>query len=178
MINVLPQEQKRVLKKEYFIRLLSTYFFLITILALVSTALLLPTYTLSKSKESLLENELIKFDKDNPDLSTDELEKVILDINSKLALLDSMGSESEVSHGVIDRFLKIEKKDISIDKIFYIYGEEKSTLEIVGLAKNRASLNNFKTALEDSGLYENIDLPISNFVKPNDIDFNIKFDLK
>ncbi len=179
MINVLPEQQKKALHKEYLFRLISTYFFLIAVLTIMSTMLLLPTYLLSDSKENVLKNELEKFNKENQELATDDLQKIISDINTKLTLLDTGIIHKEVSQGVVNKFLNISHDKIYIDKIFYTSSkDDNGTLEIGGMAVNRTTLNNFKTALDKSGLYLGVDLPISNFVKATDIDFNIKLKIK
>lgn len=178
MINLLPQEEKKKLKKEYFIRLLSTYFFLIGVLAFTASALLLPTRLLSQSKEQFLKEGLQKFEEENPGVSIDELQQVIKDINAKLKILDNAGSSNEVSQNVIGKFLDIQKDNIKVYKIFYTHVKDSSsTIQIFGNAKNRTALNNFRASLEESGLYKDVELPISNFVKPTDIDFNIKLEI-
>lgn len=178
MINVLPEQQKKELKREYIFRLIATYFFLFGILSVLATLLLLPTYILSKSKESFLNNELVRLDEENPDLSLDELKNIISDINTKLVLLDSEENKI-ITQDVLSKFLLISRKNIEIHKIFYSRPEGKTqVLEVSGLAKDRSSLSQYKSALEESNLYTKVDLPISNFVEKVDINFNIKLELK
>lgn len=145
-----------------------------------ATLLLMPTYILSNSKESFLENELSLFDKENPELPLDYLQVVISEINTNLDLLDDEEVEDEMSQNIMNKFLSIKKDKISISRIFFIdkKGDTKATLEVSGVALDRTALNKFKTDLERSELYESVDLPISNFVKPKDINFNIKLQLK
>ena len=148
MINVLPEQQKKVLKKEYLFRLISLYFLLITILAIISTILFIPTYIASDSKENILKSELDKFNKDNPELAIDDLQKIISDINTQLILLDTSIINKEVSQNIINKFLNIPHKQISISRIFYINNKDGfDILEMGGVATSRTALNNFKTAL-------------------------------
>ncbi len=180
MTNVLPEQQKKILKKEYQVRLMSAYFFLISVLAILASVLLFPTYMLSSSKEKFLENELNIFDKQNPELALDDLQKVISEINTNLAILDSGNSvDTEVSRSVIDKFLNVPKEQIKVSRIFYTkINQDEQNLEISGVASSRTTLNFFKNSLEKSNLYEDVNLPVSNFVKPKDIEFNIKLKLK
>lgn len=178
MINVLPEQQKNKLKKQYRIRLVSTYFFLFGILSILTTLLLLPTYILSKSKESFFIQELVLLEKENPNLSLNELQNIISDINNKLFLLDGV-HDSMVTQDVINKFLEIPSTNIEIYKIFYTKPADNTQfIEISGIAKDRASLSAYKSSLEKSGLYKKVDLPISNFVEKTDIGFNIKLELK
>lgn len=178
MINVLPEQQKKELRKEYLIRLVSTYFFLFGILFFLATILLLPTYIISSSKESFLENEFLLLKKENPNLSLSELENIIFDINTKLGVLDTE-SKNILPTKIVSDFLSIQKQNIEINKIFYIKDDKDiKSIEINGVAKDRSSLSAFKSNLEKSGLYENVDLPISNLLGKTDISFNIKMSVK
>lgn len=178
MINVLPEEQKKDLRKRYFMRLVSAYIFLFGLLAFIATFLILPSYFFSNSKEKLLNVELELFDQENPNLFIDDLQKNINDINRKLNLLSNDKIQQNVIEGSVSDFLRIKREGILLYKIFYTTIDNGFRIDISGIAKDRTSLNKFKTEIESSGLYTEIDLPISNFVKPTDIEFNIKLEAK
>lgn len=55
---------------------------------------------------------------------------------------------------------------------------EPGQITMVGVAKSRGVLNDFKRSLETSPLFANITLPISNLEKREDIPFSVSFTLK
>ncbi len=55
---------------------------------------------------------------------------------------------------------------------------EPGQVTMVGVAKSRGALNDFKRSLESSPLFTNITLPISNLEKREDIPFSVSFTLK
>lgn len=118
------------------------------------------------------------FDQENPNLFIDDLQKNITDINRKLNLLSNDKIQQNVIEGSVSDFLRIKREGILLYKIFYTTIDNGFRIDISGIAKDRTSLNKFKTEIESSGLYTEIDLPISNFVKPTDIEFNIKLEAK
>ncbi len=64
--------------------------------------------------------------------------------------------------------------DIKITKISYQADKAKGgTVSIAGTAPSRDRLLLFKKALDDDNNFTKVDLPISNFVKGSDIQFNL-----
>lgn len=63
-----------------------------------------------------------------------------------------------------------------------IYLSEFSTKDykvlLLGKAKSRDDLMNFKDAIANSGCAENVNLPLSNLVTPSDVDFQLDFIVK
>jgi len=179
MLNLLPAQQKRELKKEYIFRLLSVILVVFSILSLLATALLFPNYMISKSKEAFFENELENFNKDNEDLSSENLENIIEEINQSLVLLNKNNNNNMSASDVVDIILKLKPNYIKIDQIFYTQKEGGiNNIDIYGVAPDRKALNDFKTILEKSDKFSGIDLPISNFVKKTDVDFKITLNTK
>ena len=179
MINLLPKQQKKELKHEYEIRLLSVIFIMIAILGIVATALVLPSYFFSKSKETLVEKNLETFNKENPLVKVEDLNKINTDINSKIKVLDSKWSNDPDMDVTFKNFLSLTPEGISISQILFNENADKNkSFEIHGQASDREVLQNFKTILEKDEKFKNVDLPISNFVKKTKIDFTLSFSLQ
>ncbi len=179
MINVLPQTEKKALKKEYRLRLVTVCFIFITILGILSSVSLVPSYVVSKNKEMILENKLTFLNKVNPDVSLTDLDLYISKINSTLLLLSNSNPKRIVSEDVILPLLAVKPSGIVITQI--LYGERtdgSASLDVRGVAPDRVALQNFKSILESNKKFTTVDLPISNFVKRSNIDFNITITIK
>lgn len=179
MINVLPQEEKKALDKEYRIRLITIWFFLIAILGVFATFLLLPPYVYSQGKIDLLEGQLAAFNESHPELSENDLTAIIGEINSTLHLLDNGKVKVPVSSGVLQPILSLRPKGITFEQIFYTErttGEQ--VIEIHGRATLRSVLQSFKDGLEADTRIKSVNLPISNFVKPSNIEFSVTIEMK
>jgi hypothetical protein len=59
---------------------------------IIASLLLFPSYFLSESKVALVENELTEFNRENPGLTSSNIDNITNDINSKLDTLDKAGS--------------------------------------------------------------------------------------
>ena len=52
-------------------------------------------------------------------------------------------------------------------------GDELNTIAVTGIAKTRANLSNFQSAIENNVLFKSASLPLSNLTKDKDIPFSI-----
>lgn len=179
MINVLPEEEKKMLKREYWMRLLTMATNLLTVTAIVATLLILPSYFYSKDKEALAESKLEAFNIANPEIAKTDLDTKVAEINNKLILLNSSKSDLIVSDLILKDIMSLRLKGISILGINYKEEKDKpKTIEIEGIASNRATLRAFKSNLDSDQNFAMVTLPISNFLEPTNINFTISIDLK
>ncbi len=179
MINILPKEQKKDLKYEYHMRLFSVIFIMLAILGIFATILIIPSYFFSKSKEVLIEKKLEDFNKNNPEIKVGDLNKITLDVNTKLKTLDNTWPNDLDTYDTFNQVLSTIPSGITITQFLYNEENEGTTaLQINGNATSREVLQNFKTTLQSNTKFSDVNLPISDFVKKSDINFSISFSVK
>lgn len=178
MINVLPEEEKKSLRSMYFKRFASAIMSFISLSALAATALILPSYFFSISKYNIASSKLEAFNRENPEIATDDLNKSINDINSKLSLLVSRTQKNQINDLISKNFLTDLPKGIKISNISYAGNSESRTVNIIGKADDRNTLRNFKSFIDNNQNISSSDLPISNFLEKTDIDFSISIVMK
>jgi type IV pilus assembly protein PilM len=182
VINILPYEEKKILRKEYWMRFFTLVFDFISIAGIIASLLLFPSYFLSKSKENLVESNLVAFNNENPDLTTNNVDKITGDIDSKLEKLNKAEASYQVNDKVLYSILSSRTSGITFSQILFNkkIGKEAGapSLEIYGIAKDRDSLRNFKMALDGNPNFSKIDLPISNFLEKTNLSFTISITMK
>lgn len=179
MINVLPQLEKQGLRREYYLRLAIVCLCNLTFLSMLATILLLPSYMLSASKEDSLEERLATMNKENGDVSLADLNTFIEKINSTLSLFNINTPSRNISQDVLYPVLTVRTSSIKINQILFAErGESGAELDLHGVAKDRESLQTFKLALEKTGKYQSVEVPISSFVKKSNIEFTITVIMK
>ncbi len=179
IINVLPISEKKLLRKEYALRLATVSFCLFSILSIVATLLLLPSYTFSQSKAATLEAQVSDFNLSHPELSENDLRKIISEINQTLIILDAGKSKRIVSVDVFNTILSLRPLGVRFSQVFYMEdGDGKGTLEIRGNAIDRTALKALETAFESDPHIASVDLPVSSFTKRINIDFVLKVVMK
>lgn len=183
VMNVLPFAEKRVLKKEYMMRLGVVSLSLVSVVGVLTLVLMLPSYFLSVSKLALAENRLEVFNAANPEITTHDLNTTITDINKKLVLLSVKKDGQDPSDNLTSDIIDTRPLGIVISTI--IYSEKKvdkkdtvATFEIHGIASDRATLRSYKTTLLSHPGISQVDLPISDYLEPTNINFSMMITLK
>ena len=179
IVNVLPEEYKIKIKKEYRKR-----FFIITLLTcsvlfIIFSMLLIPSYSFSVSKQQMFENKLAEFNRENTDITSFDLDKTISDINTKLDLLSSTKGDYLVYKDILEVVLSNRPSGITFYQIIFNQKKDKKlSVDILGKAQDRATLRNFKSILDSNTKIETVNLPISDFLEKNNLSFTISLIMK
>jgi type IV pilus assembly protein PilM len=178
-INILPIGYKKMVYKEYLMRFFTVLFNLIALIAVFSVFLLFPSYFISKSEETMVESKLEEFNKQNPELVNNDMDTLINDINSDLIAINKAEVDYSVSGNILNNILASRIDGITFSQILFnkkVAGS--SILEIHGIAKNRDTLRNFKTSLENNPSFSSVELPVSNFLEKSNLNFTISITMK
>lgn len=154
-------------------RLVIILFFVIALM-IISNILLLPTYFLSNSRETLAEQKEKQL-ADDKNIPSEEVVSQIQDLDKKISALN----EEKGLH-VYDLVTNITE-DLSNSIILVgirLDSGEQDTIDLSGVATDRESLLSFRRILEQKDFIESVNLPISNFASETDISFNIRLTLK
>jgi hypothetical protein len=169
MVNLLPVENKVSIKKEYLRRLVvvfGLFSFVTIIIAILLLVFLLFLVNKEKNDYSTylsLEKKHLTF------LDEEEVVSFVTDTNSKTAVFEKNSKESKKASDTIEKIIKAKTKGITIDR-FSLNGGDMS---FSGTAQIRSDLSFFIDNLKKEPSFEKVDSPISNFLKENDINFNI-----
>ena len=175
MINLIPNEEKKIMAKDFYLRLMIVSFVMLSIAFLIASIVILPAYFLSSAEKNFIdaklkaqENEVIPL----PDKNTLD---IVQDLEGKLNLVENIkSSDLNFSQRIVNEIILKKLPDIRITEIFYQNDPQKGELiNISGRAPSREILLAFRRALEDSTAFLKVNLPISNFVKGSDIRFNL-----
>ncbi|MCR4334438.1 MAG: hypothetical protein NUV47_01770 [Patescibacteria group bacterium] len=171
MFNLLPEKYKKRLENEYNIRLAIVVFVLIFLITLISVAFLTPSYLLSKTKETEVENRLATIKNQAPDQTSVELNAVLLQTKKELSVLAPTSNISFLES--IKKILARKIPNITIIGLTIIENGSIWKTSISGVASNRDTLISFKKSLESEQSFSGVDLPISDLARNKDIPFTI-----
>ncbi len=173
MINLIPNEEKKKMIRDFYLRLMAVFFMMLGFSTLVATASLLPAYFAAKAKKNLAVAELVRLEKEPiPELDQEAMASVD-ELKKKLVLIETAEKEKfELSARIIDEILTEKMSDIKINSIHYeIDPSNGRKITVAGVAPSRERLLIFRQALEQNKAFTRVDLPISNFIKGADITF-------
>ncbi len=174
MFNLLPKTEKETIRREYHIRLAVVSLWLLFAVGIISSALLLPSFLLSLEKERTAQQHFDALAKSVERKSAADSDAVLKGAKSRLALM-SREAPKVFLHELLMLIVSIKTDRISLTNFSFTEPVEgKREIAIAGVGKDRSALLSFVKALERTGLFEKVEVPISNFAKDTDIDFEVR----
>jgi len=178
MANLLPIPFKKNIRNEYRMRVAIVSLSLLAVLIGVALLLLLPTYTLSTLKHELVSSKLAsELNKGTASEDAEGNQRIVGDINTKLAVLNNEGLVTVAAYDVTKKLLALQSSGISLSSIFFTKNDTEAEIAVSGTATTRADLRSFINALKEKQEFSSVVLPISNFVEMEDIDFSIQIEM-
>jgi len=175
MINLIPIEEKRKNRRNFYLRILTVFLLMLSLAFLVADISVLPANIFSSLKKNLANIRLENIKKEPLPVVDEQTSNVINDLDNKLNLIDKIEKEKFlVSKNVFDKILAEKTPDVKITNIFYETdpANQKSII-VSGIATNREALLSFQNVLKADPIFSKVDLPISNFIKDSNIEFNL-----
>lgn len=174
MFNLLPKTEKEAIRRQYRLRLAVIILWLSFGTFLIASVLLIPSYLLSSQKEKSARARFEALSKAVEQESAAELDKVLLDAKTRLALLSDKPPKVYL-HELLVQVVSQKGNNISLSGFSFADSTEgKRGIDISGVAKDRTALLSFVKSLERTGLFEKVEVPISNFAKNTDIGFTVR----
>ncbi len=179
MVNLLTIFEKKRILKEYRIRLAIVSLLTTSLLLTISIILLVPSYILSSRKHSTVFKQLSLEKKKITTLAEgkDPI-KITKDINNKLDILKKANTTLPDPYYVIVTIIKHKPKGIFIKSILYDKNENEEKITISGISENRETLLIFLRSMESESRFFGVELPISSFVKGENINFSMRITIK
>lgn len=175
MINLIPQTAKRYVVREYWLRVITSWLFLISIVGLLVAILCLPSYVLLTSLDRSMAVKI-----DDARAVEEKFRAAEKEVKETNALLIHVADNSYSNNfsNIIKELDDIAGPNIEITRINL--KEEAGSVDVIalsGVALNRTSLAQFRSALEGSSNFESVELPISNLAQESNIIFSLTVSL-
>lgn len=165
-----PQLKKEVKRKKIFLEIIKQEMLFIIPLVLFIFILLDTVYILNLQKKSIL-NQHITDEMKNKAEELSLYENKFRETNENSNILLKIKSEQLHWTKLFEKMNEIVPENVNITDI----SNKDFKIFIVGKSKNREELINFKNNLEKEVCFNNINVPLSNLVVKEDIDFQLDF---
>ena len=176
MINLIPQSAKKQVIVEYWLRVVTVWLLLFSIVAAIGTAIMFPVYVLIKTQTDVYResaNAAVQKIAVYENVSTDlvrssQQAKIVLEnkstqsLSQYIKILGTLETDALELSGIT-----IAKGDKGVDSV-----------QIAGTANDRKALADFRDRLLSLPEVEKVDFPISNLAKDKDILFDMVITLK
>ncbi len=172
MFNVLSDNLKKAIKVEYRLRLAIVACVWVIILELSMCIFLLPSVIISFYKEREV-NQEIQTATEVAGVQSNLVSQTITSTNQTLRILNDDLLYPPATPA-FETVLSARTPAIHITELSYTDQDATSgLLSVHGVAASREALVSFEKALQDSGSFSSVDLPVSNLAKDTNIDFTI-----
>lgn len=181
-MNLLPLENKIMIKKEYLRRvfvLFGTFFSLVVFSGIL---LILPTFYLLNNMKDDYEKQLSSYKERMDSVNSSGTFKIVSDLNKKINILKKEQVNLALNL-VIEKIINYKNNNIIIKKIFYekvLFKEKdkkdvivKEKIKIDGFSLTRSDFLNFLNLIKEDKDFSNVNSPVSNLLKVNNVDFSI-----
>jgi hypothetical protein len=177
MSNLLSPKDKKEIKREYLLRLMAVATLFLGMTMVVALILSLPSYFLSSSKVELVSDRVDFLKSYIKKRQESNVTLGLLKTNEKIEALQNI-NENRLSES-IQLILNEKTESIKITGItLRETGDNGRDIFVSGMARNRDSLISFRDSLKLISFFVEVDLPISNLAKNQNIDFNLRIRLR
>lgn len=171
MINLIPNQAKKSVTLEYWLRVATSWFVLWAVALIIGICVLVPTYVLINIQVSVYEesaraaeDSVANYGSVSKDLITASKQaRVIVDDSNKTSI-----------HDYVNLFEGLTGNGITLSEVSLNRSAEGiAPVSVAGKAVDRESLAAFRDRLLNEASIASVDLPISNLAKDKDIQFNL-----
>ncbi|MCB9814467.1 hypothetical protein H6784_03555 [Candidatus Nomurabacteria bacterium] len=171
MINLIPPSAKKSIKIEYWVRVLSVWLLIWSLVLVASVGILWPTYTLINSQVGIYEQSANDVSKQVSDYKV--ISKELIRSSQQAKLIINESNKNTFSE-YISLFESLQSEGIELSKIELSVKEgEFAPVNIIGTASDRRTLAGYRDRLLESDKIDTVDLPISNLAQDKEIKFSI-----
>jgi len=172
MINLIPNQEKKSMIRDFRYRLMVMILIVLSLVMFIASIALLPSYFASASKKNLVNQQLSDETKEYLRLADEKILKAVSDLDWQLSLIEKNKQDQFlISERVISELIQSKTTDIKITQISFRDDAGDRQININGIAGSRSRLASFQNALEANPMFNEVDLPISNFVQDSNIQF-------
>ena len=177
MFNLLPENLRKEIVKEYRFRLSIIIILFVIIIQLSFLVFLFPSWLTSFYKEKDFSARGDEADRSLLSLDISSTTAYIKSLNSTLSVIDNSLDYPEFVP-IINEVLSKKTTGIRLSSINYSADSKTAgTLNITGMSDKRDTLVSFVDKLKDVSYLKKVDLPISNLAKDKNIDFSININV-
>ncbi len=172
MLNLIPPAARKSVIREYWVRAVTVFMFLLGTGFLLVASFLLPTYVLIDNQVESMQAEVDARAATTAsfDASSGSLTNAMKQANTLLAAEGGAMVPATVLTNTLDT---LSGPEVDLTQVSFTKTAATTTLMISGQAKNRPALAGYRDAIEGHEYFLSADLPISSLVKDKDLLFTM-----
>jgi len=173
-MNLLPEENKVSIKKEYLRRIIFVSGLFFACVAGAATALLVPAIIFLSGYKANIDRQILSGAQRISQINTKEADKDIKDMNYRISILESGKNDARLSP-IFVKILNEKTASVKITRLSYEKSKDGGDDKILinGKAGLRKDLLDFEKSLKNDFGEQKVRSPISNLLKEKEADFSL-----
>jgi Tfp pilus assembly protein PilN len=172
MFEFLSGEHRKRAQKEYRVRVLTVFFFILSFVFLGTVAVTIPISVSLSAKEKALDSQLQSSRSVASVHGENAVKSSIKSVEQKVEAIISASNEGQRIINLVGVVVSKVPQGVTLSEI---RSQSTSTVSIRGVASTRNVLRSFVDVLKKDGSFGDVSLPVSSLAKQTKIDFS--FDL-
>ena len=182
MANLLPSEEKKNARTIYRLRLSAILVGAATFIVIANLALLAPSYLRAGAKEQAAEDRVTQVSGVSADEQARAGEAVreesrAFEKKTALFLRTQTATRGTYPVPMITDIITLRDPMVRIQSLSYDKTEIRERFVVAGISAGRDHLARFVDALKKDARFTKVEIPISSYVKTNDINFSIALEI-
>jgi hypothetical protein len=175
MANLITDKQKKIINRDYLIRLWTIYFLIFSLLGIFFLAYVIP-YFFSVSKKDLLVAERFQpvinvENKENIGASANRIVNQTLD---EMKAVEIYSQNTLTPSVYLNKVIASQNREIHLTRLSFIQKEKgQGQISVGGQADSREGLVAFIDSLKSQNSFVAVESPISDFAKDSDLFFSL-----
>jgi hypothetical protein len=178
LTNLLSPDRRRLITRDYVLRVCVVIAVLITILMLAASALLIPAYVFLNGSVNTKKTSLAHIETTLSSAEGEELSTRLATLAANAETLTTLSDSASLSTTIRD-ILSVSRPGVTLSGLSLTRSKDKSpgTAIVTGLSATRDALRNYQLALQGSQFALSASLPVSAYAKDSNIAFTITITL-
>jgi Tfp pilus assembly protein PilN len=173
-LNILPPEEKKEILSQKTLRQVLTWGSSGLIIVLAFLALLASIWLYSYIQLNSIQEIVSELEASPQNQNFKDIKKEIDGMNQQLQSFSKLQSQEKDYSFYLEKLTDLANPGIKLNSVSF----DASKVNVSGQATTRDVLLTFKSALEGSSYFQNVNTPLSNFLKQTNIGFTFSFELK
>ncbi len=173
MMNFLPEENKIIIKKEYFRRISIIIGLLFFFFILTSTIFLFSLFLLLNGQQESFYRQLGFSEQRLARSEAKDIIPLVKDLNDKVFLLESSQKNIAPKSAIVKNILSRKPDKITLSEFIF----DKNKISIHGFSDTRDNMLGFINSLKEEKSFKKVESPISSLLKEKDIEFSVNIEL-
>lgn len=175
MANLITEKQKKVLKEEYNIRLISVALLIASLFG-IFVVIYTSLYYVSILRNDILVSEQLRnfIELENKENTGKKNSQIVFRLSEQVKIVEFYENNKLTASSDFNKIISNKDSSIRINRLsFNQISKEQGQFLVSGIAKNRESLVFFIEKIKSVKDFKSIESPISDFAKNSDIAFTI-----